>query len=112
MTLYFHQTCRRTRTVPNFDKIFDTKCSKTIRQKFKMNIFSDRVKLVLSESYFSFIFCRLNFENFDKENRYGTDTIRQQIRWNLSPNRVNEVKNDHLIDVTRCNNNCCKKNCI
>ena len=36
-------------------KIFETKYSKTIRQKLKVNIFSDRVKLDLSESYFSFI---------------------------------------------------------
>ena len=46
------------------------------------HIFSVRVKLTLSESYFSFIFCRLVFENFDKENcfKYGTDTVRRQIR--------------------------------
>ena len=88
--LYFHRTCRRTRTVPYFDKIFETKYSKTIRQKFKVNIFSDRVKLALSGSYFSFIFCRIVFENFDKENwfRYGTDTVRRQIRWKYSINIV------------------------
>ena len=54
--LYFHRTYRRTRTVPYFDIIFETKYSKTFRQKFKANIFSDRVKLALSESYFIFIF--------------------------------------------------------
>ena len=81
--LYFHRFCRHTRTVPYFDKKFETKFSKNIRQKFKVNLFSDRVKLALSESYFSFIFCRLVLENFDIENwfRYGMDTVRRQIRW-------------------------------
>ena len=83
--LYFHRTCR-TRTLPYFDKIFKTKYSNTIRQKFKVNIFSDRVKLALSESYFIFIFWRLVFDNFYKENwfKYGTDTVRRQIRWKYS----------------------------
>ena len=41
--MFFHRTCRRTRTVPYFDKNFETKYLKSIRQKFKVNIFSSEV---------------------------------------------------------------------
>ena len=51
------RNCRRTRTVPYFDNIFETKYSNTIRQKFQVKKFSDRGKLTLSESYFIFILC-------------------------------------------------------
>ena len=50
------------RTLINF---WSKKFSKTTRQKFKVNIFSDRVKLALSEYFLTFNICRVVFENFD-----------------------------------------------
>ena len=56
------------RTVPYFfDHIFESKFSKTTRQKFKANIFSERVNLALSESFLTFDICRVVFENFELE---------------------------------------------
>ena len=60
-----HRICLRTRTLPNYDKHFESKFSKTSRHKFKVNIFSDRVNLALPESYLTFNICRVVYENFD-----------------------------------------------
>ena len=59
-----------------FDQIFEIKFSKITRQKFKLNIFCERVDLALSESFQTFNICRVIFEHFDLENwlRYGADT--------------------------------------
>ena len=83
---FFHRNRRRTRTVPYFDQIFESKFSKTARKKFKVNILSDRVNLALSESFLTFNICRVVFVSFDLENRlrYGTDTVWRQIRWKYS----------------------------
>ena len=51
--------------VPYFNQTFKSKFSITTQQKLKFNIYSDRINLVLSESYLTFNFCRVVFENFD-----------------------------------------------
>ena len=46
----------------------DSKFSNTTRQKFMVNIFSNRVNSVLSESFLTLKICRVVLENFDLEN--------------------------------------------
>ena len=50
-----------------------------MRQKFKVNIFSDRVKAALSESFLPLNICRVVFENFDLEDSI-TVRVRRGIR--------------------------------
>ena len=82
LLLYLLRICIRTRTVRYFDKIFESKFSKTTRQKFKMCIHFYRTDVALSEYEFTLNFCRVVFEKIDSNVRlrYGTHTVRKQVR--------------------------------
>ena len=51
-------------SVPYLNQTLKTKFSKTPRQKLKVNMYSYRVSLVLSEYNFTFNFYRAVFEKF------------------------------------------------
>ena len=80
--IQFNIICLRTRTVPYFYKTKKSKFSKTTRQKFKMYIYTYRIDLALSEYDFTFNFCRVVIEKlgFKVRLRYGTHTVRRQVR--------------------------------
>ena len=53
-------------------------------------MFSDKVNLVLSESFLTFNICRVVFENFDFE-KLITETVRRQIQYKY--NKIYGEKN-------------------
>ena len=80
---HIHQICSRTRTVPYLNQTSKSKFSKTTRQNLIKKSNSNRERLTLPDCIFIFIFCRRNFEKISLELwlKYGTDTVREQIRW-------------------------------
>ena len=86
--LFFHRICLRIRTVLYFDQTFESKFSKTTRPKFKVNIFSDRMNLALSEYFSNFNICRVVFKNFDLKNSLWYEFGQSLIKIYNLPNHV------------------------
>ena len=60
----FHRICSRTRTVPYLSYSLKPEFLKTIQEKLKIKLFSDRARLNLSGYIYNSNVCQITFEKF------------------------------------------------
>ena len=89
IALLIIQQFRRTCLVPYPDQTLKTNFSKTPRQKLKVNIYSYRESLALTEYIFTLNFCRAVFEEISLQSfyysivRYGDRSGQTYVRLRL-----------------------------